>query len=80
MQPPVPLCPLLFDRGSLAEALGAMARFRHKDGSSLLQKKRTLATPSVLLKDATGPPSPGKGALSLWKRWSRCSRARPPGR
>jgi hypothetical protein len=52
----VPLRVLVFDRGSLAEELVSMARYRKKDWISLLKKNRNLETHSVVLKDAAGQP------------------------
>src|SRR6266446_1547748 len=56
MQPNIPCGVLLFDRGSLAEELVSMARYRKKDWISVLKKNRNLETNSFTLKDATGKP------------------------
>jgi hypothetical protein len=52
----IPLSVLLFDSWYLAEELGALARYRKKDGISLLKKNRNLETNSFVLKEATGTP------------------------
>jgi hypothetical protein len=52
----VPLSVLVFDRWYLAEALVSMARYRHKDWSSLRKKHRNLETHRFVLKDTTGKP------------------------
>lgn len=52
----VPFRVLLFERWSLAEELVSRARYRHKDWSSLLKKKRNLATNSFVLKERAGTP------------------------
>ncbi len=56
MPHPVPLSVLVCDRGSLAEALVSMARYRNKEWSSVLKKHRHLEPHSVVLKDAAGQP------------------------
>jgi hypothetical protein len=56
IQHKVPLSVLVFDRWYLADALVSMARYRHKDWISLLQKNRHLETNSCVLKDAAGKP------------------------
>jgi DDE superfamily endonuclease len=56
MQQKVPFNVLLCDSWSLAEELVSMARYRHKDWSSLLKKNRHLETHSFVRKDAVGPP------------------------
>jgi len=57
----VPLSVLLFDSWYLAEELVSMARYRKKDGISLLKKHRNLETNSFGLQDATGKPIPLAG-------------------
>ena len=52
----VPLRVLLFDSWYLADALVSMARYRNKDGISLLKKNRNVETNSFVLKDAAGKP------------------------
>ena len=52
----VPFRVLLFDSWYLADALVSMARYRNKDGISLLKKNRNLETNSFVLKDAAGKP------------------------
>jgi DDE superfamily endonuclease len=52
----VPLSVLLFDSWYLAEALVSMARYRKKDGLSLLKQNRNLEPHSFTLKDAEGKP------------------------
>ncbi len=61
MQHTVPLRMLWFDRWDLAEALVARARYRNKDGISLLTKQRNLETNSFMLQDATGHALPLEG-------------------
>ncbi len=56
MQHKVPCSVLLFDSWYLAEELVSMARYRNKDGISLLKKHRNLETNSFVLKDAAGHP------------------------
>jgi len=57
IQPKVPFGVLLFDSWYLAEELVSRARYRKKDGISLLKKNRNLETPSFVLKEAAGKPS-----------------------
>jgi hypothetical protein len=64
MQPHVPLRILLCASWSLAEARVALARYRHKDGSSVRTQQRNLAPHSVIRPDATGHPSPLEGPPS----------------
>jgi hypothetical protein len=52
---------LVFDRWYRAEALVSMARYRHKDWSSLLKKTRHLETHSFVLRDAAGTRIPLAG-------------------
>ena len=61
IQHKVPFSVLLFDSWYLAEELVSMARYRKKDGISLLKKNRNLETNSFTLKDATGKPIPLEG-------------------
>src|SRR5262249_3975846 len=61
IQHQVPFSVLLFDSWYLAEELVSMARYRHKDGISLLKKNRNLETHSFVLKDAAGNPLPLEG-------------------
>jgi len=57
----VPFGVLLFDTWYLAAELVAMARYRQKDGISLLKKNRNVETTSFVLKDAMGQPIPLTG-------------------
>jgi len=52
----LPFGDLLFDRWYRAEELVSLARYRNKDGISLLTKHRTLETHRFTLKAATGNP------------------------